>query len=570
MRGSFSFQGIDINTFGLTYVPEASNIYVYDKSNANLNTRVFDGHHGGYYFGATMQPKVFNLRCYFEDNNINNGFMSKVISFFKIGNEGRLVFDSRPYIYYNVIVTGVDNTRYVNQRNGYVTINFTAFYPFGRTDIKYLESSNINNVFNSIYVNGIVDNILRIPAGATSAYSNSYIIKNLEKSFESESRWEKTGNTSDNTTISKINSVEITIPIRANNNCTINSMRITISKKDGTELYSKTVETDKRIEKDTLHYNTYILDNLDMYPDVYKQSSIVIKISAIGDLDNETQTTIMFDNTVQERRLQIKERTDSVYITTDHASSIIKNTAILTKDRIATGTFYSGYIVYVEDNNGLKQRLYPISPDKDYKENDMYLYMNEKRYTDQIRYRDKILLYNGGNEPSNMSIKITPLQNLTIVNTTNNSFCKLINIDNYLEKYAGKNMYIDCINGNVYIEEEDGMRHAFLYHDSGFITLDPSMPIKRNIQVSYNGRELTSDNGEFTYHDEGKFIYLEDAWNKIASVIDERNAILEIDTQRSNACSTEIIKFNEIDIIGEDKYNDEYDSIEFIYNHTFS
>lgn len=59
MQGGFSFCGTDIADLGLEYVPETANTYVFAGSDYKIHEQVFDGHHGGYYYGSTVSPKVF-------------------------------------------------------------------------------------------------------------------------------------------------------------------------------------------------------------------------------------------------------------------------------------------------------------------------------------------------------------------------------------------------------------------------------------------------------------------------------------------------------------------------------
>ena len=61
MQGGFSFCGAEITDFGLEYVPQNNETWVYGHSNYQTNEQSYEGHHGGYYYGTTIQPKEFHL-----------------------------------------------------------------------------------------------------------------------------------------------------------------------------------------------------------------------------------------------------------------------------------------------------------------------------------------------------------------------------------------------------------------------------------------------------------------------------------------------------------------------------
>lgn len=146
---SFSFCGVDVLNIGLHYAPENQYTYIYNPSEVNVNVQTFDGRHGGYYYGETVKPKVFTLRCYYEDTAVDKGLLTKARNLFKRGRSGKLVFGSKPWLYYNCTVTNFDADRMLNRRNGFVTIQLTAFWPFGFTDYDCLED---------YYGNDMIDN----------------------------------------------------------------------------------------------------------------------------------------------------------------------------------------------------------------------------------------------------------------------------------------------------------------------------------------------------------------------------------------------------------------------------
>lgn len=134
MKGGFSFDGVDIAELGLEYVPELDDIYVYDPAEGEPQEQTFESHDGGYYYGVSLQPKDFTLRCYFEDSRVNRGVMAKIHHVFKKGRTGRLIFRRRPWCYYVATIVNVSH-EFSNYENGLITIEARAYYPFARSDV---------------------------------------------------------------------------------------------------------------------------------------------------------------------------------------------------------------------------------------------------------------------------------------------------------------------------------------------------------------------------------------------------------------------------------------------------
>lgn len=141
MRGGFTFCGTDIADIGIEYAPENADTYVYREGSYDIQDETFDAHDGGYVYGATLQPKEFRLRCYFEDINMKNGIMDRIHYLFKRGKTGRLVFRERPWVWYIATVTEIDTSDLKSKYNGIVTIMMKAYYPFARTDLLVIDNS---------------------------------------------------------------------------------------------------------------------------------------------------------------------------------------------------------------------------------------------------------------------------------------------------------------------------------------------------------------------------------------------------------------------------------------------
>lgn len=137
MQGGFSFCGVDIASFGLEYVPELSRVLEpFEQSSFSVSDESNETRYGGFFYGTTIKPKDFTLRCIFEDAYINGGNITKIENFFRRGRTGRLVFQHRDWIWYSAtVVSPIDLSKFTNNRNGFITIQLRAYYPFGRSDI---------------------------------------------------------------------------------------------------------------------------------------------------------------------------------------------------------------------------------------------------------------------------------------------------------------------------------------------------------------------------------------------------------------------------------------------------
>lgn len=142
MTGGFTFDGVDIEDLHLTYAPELTNTYVYKPANFKPHEQIFDAHDGGYYYGNTVQPKDFVLRCIYEDQHVLNGVLTKLYSVFRRGKTARLVFKKRPWCWYVATVASVNVDQMTNYQNGVVTITLRAYYPFARTDYESIPAGS--------------------------------------------------------------------------------------------------------------------------------------------------------------------------------------------------------------------------------------------------------------------------------------------------------------------------------------------------------------------------------------------------------------------------------------------
>ena len=158
MTGGFTFDGTDIADLGLEYAPELNNTYIYKPASYKTHEQVFDGHHGGYYYGSTVQPKDFTLRCIYEGHKITDGFMTNLFHVFRRDKVGKLVFQKRPWCWYVATVMNVNIDQLLNFENGVVTITLRAHYPFARSDYSVIPE-------NSEYETDMLKNSGMMPYG---------------------------------------------------------------------------------------------------------------------------------------------------------------------------------------------------------------------------------------------------------------------------------------------------------------------------------------------------------------------------------------------------------------------
>lgn len=143
MQGGFSFCGVDIAKYKLEYVPTLDQTYVFSGSNYEVHQEVIDAHHGGYFYGTTVQPKDFTLRCLYQDEYISHGVLASIENFFRRGKTGKLIFDKRNWVWYVATVVDIDMSDLRNHSNGFVTITMRAYYPFARHDYYSLQTENM-------------------------------------------------------------------------------------------------------------------------------------------------------------------------------------------------------------------------------------------------------------------------------------------------------------------------------------------------------------------------------------------------------------------------------------------
>lgn len=193
----------------------------------------------------------------------------------------------------------------------------------------------------------------------------------------------------------------------------------------------------------------------------------------------------------------------------------------------------------------------------------------------------EIILFNPGTERAKVSLVISGAagNGVTIYNKTTDQLCRYVAFNTSDNEY----IYTDGVSGktvkDVGVEPyaPTGERKlAFLYHDFGFIELEPAYPIKRKVFATYDGQTVTTTN--ILYDDDyrkewyiDKYIFLDNNWYKIYEVTDKhtlkvrpRNGV----TPGEGKCTTSVALMNEIVITTTQGAS--ISKLSFIYKPTFA
>lgn len=175
----FTYNGIHSEEQGVQYIPSHKDLWEqsadYDVSSVKVNSRP-----GGYYYQSDVKERTFTLSCFFEDITLET--REKIRHWIGRNTSGRLIFDDRPFMYYDVRPTRVDTGNLYFKGisgsteellSGTFTITFTAFEPFGKQLYKAYKDYDSDNA--GAYC-GILEEQQMPPAPTAS--STSFIVYN--------------------------------------------------------------------------------------------------------------------------------------------------------------------------------------------------------------------------------------------------------------------------------------------------------------------------------------------------------------------------------------------------------
>lgn len=179
------------------------------------------------------------------------------------------------------------------------------------------------------------------------------------------------------------------------------------------------------------------------------------------------------------------------------------------------------------------------------------------------------LLYNPGTERAYVAIEIggDVGDGVTITNATTDQSVKFVAIGGAAT--ANKWVVLDSLNGKTILTNGTDSQLAFLYHDYGFLQLEPAYPIYRNVVATWEeGATSITVADEITEDVVGMHIYLEDAWHKITAVTDGHTITISDTLSNDGTADTEIVLMNEITV--EPKGTMSLTRLNFRYSPTFA
>ena len=108
----------------------------------------------------------------------------------------------------------------------------------------------------------------------------------------------------------------------------------------------------------------------------------------------------------------------------------------------------------------------------------------------------------------------------------------------------------DALNGKtILIDEEGNVSNGSLYHNEGFITLEPCFPTEREIYIKEINNTIVTTYNILRNNYEGQYIFISGGWYKIVSQQDERTLILNETVANADITDkTTISRMNEINV----------------------
>ena len=160
----------------------------------------------------------------------------------------------------------------------------------------------------------------------------------------------------------------------------------------------------------------------------------------------------------------------------------------------------------------------------------------------------RFLVYNPGTVTADAFIEIAGDvdEGVIIKNTTNGTECEIVALSKAVTSDENKYLIIDSLSGKTVLTDGETGEIAFLYHDHGFITLEPAFPIIRDVltHVDSGSTTVQFEAGSGVSDVVGKYVYV-GTWKKIVS---EGEDTVEIEAAVDETFDdyTEIVSMNEL------------------------
>lgn len=149
----FSYRGVHCCEFGIGYIPGPAERMLNYPEFKQYEEDV-KGRDGAYYYGNNVNVRDFELDCYVE--KVSTEDLEKMYQWLHRDYEGKLVFDNRPFVYYEVRpskppkgnlypTTEYCNSTGVTLWSGTLTLYFKGYEPHGKMSYIFYEETDVDN-----------------------------------------------------------------------------------------------------------------------------------------------------------------------------------------------------------------------------------------------------------------------------------------------------------------------------------------------------------------------------------------------------------------------------------------
>ena len=182
-------------------------------------------------------------------------------------------------------------------------------------------------------------------------------------------------------------------------------------------------------------------------------------------------------------------------------------------------------------------------------EDEILLLSSRKMPAPPTESSKSFLFYNPGTETSPVKIRIAgDADEMTIRNKTTGQTCIIRGMTKGITTDAGRYLEVDSETGRV--ELVGASRElAFDLHDGGYRCMAGNLMLEDDIDITYTQGSATVK-GRFARNMEGKYVWLDGAWRKLATWISDTQMGIDAIMARSGMQITPAVVMNEIEIEG--------------------
>ena len=167
-----------------------------------------------------------------------------------------------------------------------------------------------------------------------------------------------------------------------------------------------------------------------------------------------------------------------------------------------------------------------------------------------LSQQTSFLLANPGTERAALGISISGDvgDGVIISNKTTGQKCKMVAITKEKTTNVNKRVVVDPINGKTTLTGAGTNTLAFLYHEYGFLELEPAYPAMRNLYIDYLGGNTITFVNIVEEDVIGKYIFAQNEWRKIITQPDKHTITVDDPLTGTGNERTMIIPMNEITV----------------------